>query len=116
MFKLDSVQAIMERLNATDSEFGVKTRKMLAHMSPLSLAVVFEQIRRGANMDVREVFQMEYGISQGYMHHTEFFEGVRALLVDKDKNPRWKHASVNEITPAEVEYFFTRPETCPLDL
>ena len=59
---------------------------------------------------------MEFGISQGYMHHTEFFEGVRALLVDKDKNPQWKHQNVNQITPDEVEFFFTRPERCELDI
>lgn len=60
-------------------------------MSPLALSVVFEQIKRGASMNEKEVFTMEYGISQGFMNHTEFFEGVRALLVDKDRNPQWKH-------------------------
>ena len=40
---------------------------------------------------------MEYGMTQGYVNHTEFFEGVRALLVDKDKSPKWKHSNVNEI-------------------
>ena len=100
----------MERLAACDSEFGEKTRKMMSYMSPLSLAVVFEQIKRGANMNVKDVFQMEYGISQGYMKHTEFYEGVRALLVDKDKNPQWKHSNVNEVTAEDVAYFFDRPE------
>ena len=37
-------------------------------------------------MNAKDVFTMEYGISQGFMEHTEFYEGVRALLVDKDKN------------------------------
>jgi enoyl-CoA hydratase len=67
----------------------------MTYMSPLSLAVVFEQIKRGATLNTREAFLMEFGMSQGYMKHTEFFEGVRALLVDKDKAPKWKHASVN---------------------
>ena len=116
MFQPDSVQACMERLAACDSEFGAKTRKMMSYMSPLSLAVVFEQIKRGADMNVKDVFQMEYGISQGYMKHTEFYEGVRALLVDKDKNPQWKHANVNEVTAEDVAYFFDRPEQCNLDI
>ena len=46
----------MARLEATDSEFGAKTRKMMAYMSPLSLAVVFEQIKRGATMNAKDVF------------------------------------------------------------
>ena len=45
-------------------------------------------------MNLKEVFEMEYKISQGFMRHTEFFEGVRALLIDKDKSPKWKHASI----------------------
>lgn len=53
----------MDRLVAHDSEFGEKTRKLMKYMSPLSLAVVFEQIKRGANMNTKDVFQMEYGIS-----------------------------------------------------
>ena len=59
---------------------------------------------------------MEYGMSQGYMKHTEFYEGVRALLVDKDKNPQWKHRNVDEVSPEDVAYFFDRPEQCNLDL
>lgn len=61
--------------------------KQIAGYSPLSMAVVFEQIKRGEKMNLKEIFEMEYKISQGFVHHTEFFEGVRALLIDKDKNP-----------------------------
>jgi hypothetical protein len=50
------------------------------------------------------------------MNHTEFFEGVRALLVDKDKNPQWRHKSVDDVTREEVEFFFNRSESCPLEL
>lgn len=107
----------MARLEASNSEFGEKTRKMMTYMSPLSLAVVFEQIKRGASMEVRDVFQMEFGIAQGYMHnHSEFFEGVRALLIDKDRSPKWTHANVNQITKDEVNMFFEKTDTCNLDL
>jgi enoyl-CoA hydratase len=41
---------------------------------------------------------MEYKIVDGFVNHTEFFEGVRALLIDKDKNPKWKHKSVLDVT------------------
>ena len=106
----------MARLAASESDFGAKTRKMMTYMSPLSLAVVFEQIVRGANMNAKDVFQMEYGISQGFMKHTEFYEGVRALLVDKDKNPQWKHSSITDVATEDVSYFFERDERCNLDL
>jgi len=41
-----------------------------------------------------------------YSKCTEFFEGVRALLVDKDKNPKWKHKSVYDVEKEDVDYFF----------
>lgn len=40
-------------------------------------------------MDVKECFEMEFKVAAGLVDHTEFFEGVRALLVDKDKQPKW---------------------------
>ena len=91
IFQPDSIQKCIERLEASKSEFAVATQKQLLPMSPLAMAIVFEQIKRGATMDVREVFEMEYRIAGGYMEHTEFFEGVRALLIDKDKKPDWKY-------------------------
>ena len=59
---------------------------------------------------------MEYKISQGFMEHREFFEGVRALLIDKDKSPKWTHKSVRDVTQQEVDWFFTRPHELNLDI
>ena len=53
------------------------------------MAVFFEQVKRSASMEVKDVFQMEYGLSQAFLNHPDFYEGVRALIVDKDRNPRW---------------------------
>ena len=50
------------------------------------------------------------------MNHTEFFEGVRALLVDKDKSPNWKYKSVAELPYEEIEWFFNRDDTLNLDI
>lgn len=84
-------------------------------MSPLSLAVVFEQIKRGKDMTLREVFEMEYKICQGFMHHREFFEGVRALLIDKDKSPQWSHSKVSQVTKEDVDQIFNRHDKYQLD-
>ena len=59
---------------------------------------------------------MEYKVSQGFMNHGEFFEGVRALLIDKDNNPKWSHKSVSDVKQSEVDYFFNRPEELNLDI
>ena len=117
-FKPDSVQKIEERLESVkqgkvdglNKEFAEKTLKTMSKHSPLSMAVVFEQIVRGSKMSLQEVFKMEYKVSQGFMHHGEFFEGVRALLIDKDNAPKWTHKSISEVKQSEVEAFFNRSE------
>ena len=48
-------------------------------------------------MNLKEVYEMEFKISQGFMNHSEFFEGIRSLLIDKDKNPKWLFKSINEV-------------------
>ena len=116
-FSIDgTVHDLYNRLKSSDSEFAQKVLKKMGFMSPLSCGVVFEQIKRGKDMGLKEVFEMEYKISQGFMEHTEFFEGVRALLVDKDKSPKWKHASLADVSQDEINWFFERPHTLNLDI
>lgn len=67
-------------------------------------------------MNLADVFEMEYAISQGFMEYGEFYEGVRALLIDKDNQPKWKHHDVNQVTADDVKFFFDRPEKLDLDL
>ena len=50
------------------------------------------------------------------MCRNEFFEGVRALLIDKDLNPKWAHKSVHEVSEAEINTFFNRKDSCNLDI
>ena len=116
IFKMDSAVDIIKRLETTDTPFADRTRKMLTKMSPLSIAVVFEQIKRGSKMNIHDVFKMEYKMSQGFMNHPEFFEGVRALLVDKDKNPKWTHKHVSEVKQSEIDFFFNYPADNNLDI
>lgn len=66
--------------------------KALRSASPTSLAVTMEQLERGAGLDLAGVLRMEYALSQSFMAHGDFDEGVRALLIDKDNSPKWKPA------------------------
>ena len=67
-------------------------------------------------MNLKDVFEMEFKISQGFMRHTEFFEGVRALLIDKDKKPNWRHKSVLDVPQDEINWFFDQPDQVNLDI
>lgn len=80
------------------------------------MAIVFEQLKRGQKLDIKQCFEMEFKIAAGFFNHTEFFEGVRALLVDKDKKPNWHFKTVEQVKSNDVTEFFERSETLNLDL
>ena len=55
---------------------------------------------------MEECYQSDIKVSLGLMSYVDFREGVRALTVDKDNNPRWQHQSIFDITEEELEFFF----------
>lgn len=74
--------------------------------SPTSAALAFELRRRVKHASLAEVFRLEYDVSLGCAAHPDFAEGIRALLIDKDKSPRWSPATLEEVTPELVEDHF----------
>jgi enoyl-CoA hydratase/carnithine racemase len=66
--------------------------------SPSTAAVSFALWQRVLHMSLAEVFRLEYWASLGFCAHKDFAEGIRALLIDKDRNPRWNPATIEEIT------------------
>ena len=73
--------------------------KAFRHGSPTSAALAVELQRRARLMSLADIFRLEWNASIGCCLHGEFAEGVRALLVDKDKKPRWQPATLDEVTP-----------------
>lgn len=71
--------------------------------SPTSAALALEMQARARHASLAEVFRLEYQAAVGCCVHHDFAEGVRALLVDKDKAPRWQPASLAELTRAHVD-------------
>lgn len=87
-----SIMSVEELFHNLEHDPNAWTKQKLAALekcSPLSLKVVVEQLKRGANLSLEDALSMEYTISQNFMQGTEGFEGIRAHLVDKDKNPKW---------------------------
>lgn len=67
--------------------------------SPTSIALGFELQRRARHLSLADVFRLEWQAARGCCMHHDFAEGVRALLIDKDKAPRWQPATLDEVTP-----------------
>jgi len=116
-FAGDSVAAIFEALRNAASAFGTETLETLLGKSPTSLCVSFEQIRQGGDMSLAEVLNMEYRMSQRMVCKPDLFEGVRAVIVDKDHAPKWQHGDIGQVDPREVaEYFEKLPKDKELNL
>lgn len=75
--------------------------------SPTSAMVTFEQLRRGKNLNLKQAFCSELNLSVHFSLQTDFPEGVRALLIDKDKKPNWRPATLEEVNKSTIESYFT---------
>lgn len=88
-FSAQSITQVKLNLEAQNTRWADEVKQQLDQKSPASLAVTFEQLKRAKNASLLECLKMDYILASHFMQHHDFFEGVRALLVDKDKTPRW---------------------------
>lgn len=105
-FAFDTAEAIMAALERERDPLAAEILAELARKSPTALAVTVRQIRLGAHLVFREVMAMEYRMARRMMAGHDFFEGVRALLVDKDQRPVWRPARLEEVSIADVDAVF----------
>ncbi len=105
-FQADSVEAIVEALLREGGDWAEKTRKAMLAKAPSSLKVAFEQYRRGAALDFDAALALEYRMSQAFMRGHDFYEGVRALILDKDNRPAWRPAALAEVSEDAVAAYF----------
>ncbi|MEQ8901315.1 MAG: enoyl-CoA hydratase/isomerase family protein [Roseovarius sp.] len=85
---------IVNSLRAEDSEFTAQALKALSRGSPLSMACAVEMIHRlrGSDADIRRALGLEYRFTYRAMEEGDFLEGIRAAIIDKDRDPHWQHA------------------------
>ena len=83
--------------------------------SPTSLSVTWELFERSKHLkELKSFFEMELKIALNMTRHFDFPEGIKALLVDKIKNPKWQPGTIEEVNPAEIDSYFTEEklDTC----
>ncbi|MEE8536168.1 MAG: enoyl-CoA hydratase/isomerase family protein, partial [Kiloniellales bacterium] len=105
-FAGESVAAILTALEAEGGDWATQTLADLARCSPTSLKITFEALRRGAGLDFDQVMVMEYRLSQACMAGHDFYEGIRAVVIDKDNAPAWEPDRLEAVTPELVEAHF----------
>ncbi|XP_026552686.1 3-hydroxyisobutyryl-CoA hydrolase, mitochondrial isoform X4 [Pseudonaja textilis] len=106
LFSANSMEEIVQNLKKDGSPFALDQLKTIAKMSPTSLKITFRQLKEGASLNLQDVFTMEYRLSQACMQGHDFFEGVRAVLINKDHSPKWKPAVLEEVTDELLDSCF----------
>ncbi|MCC7346561.1 MAG: enoyl-CoA hydratase/isomerase family protein [Variibacter sp.] len=122
LFKGDRVEDILATLDresesrSKDAGFAGATAALIRSKSPLSLKIALAQVRRGREWTFNECMKAEFRIVSRIIHGHDFYEGVRAVIIDKDQKPVWRPASLAEVTDAEVERHFAPLEAAELVL
>ena len=105
-FGADSVEQVIANLRTEGSDWATKQAETILARSPTALKVAFEQVRRGASLDLDQALVLEFRISQEFMRNPDFYEGVRAAIIDKDQAPKWRPARLEEVTDEAVARYF----------
>jgi enoyl-CoA hydratase len=102
-----TVVDIVAALREHDTDSSTEAANLIETRSPVSVSVALEALRRAAKLDILEhVLRQEYRTSCGALRSHDFVEGIRAQVVDKDRNPKWSPASLAAVTTADVEGYF----------
>lgn len=105
-FAHQSVEAILDALLSHTALWAQETAVQLMQKAPLSLKVTLRQLQQAQNLSLADCLSIDYNLVSHFLRGTDFYEGVRALLVDKDKNPQWNPAALDEVSSCLVDGYF----------
>lgn len=105
-FALSSVDAVLKSLTASGSDWCLKMVSTIESKSPLSTRVTFEQIRTGADLEFRACMALEFRLTNRFMAAPNFYEGVRAVVIEKDQAPKWQPATLADVDDGQVKAYF----------
>ncbi len=111
-FSASTIEVVMNRLtDAHDEPFAQRLLKSMARKSPTSMKVALAQMQAGAALSFREAMQMEFRIVSRIIAGADFYEGVRALIIDKDQQPAWQPPTLAAVTAKMVaDHFAPLPD------
>jgi enoyl-CoA hydratase len=104
-FAAATVEDILARLEAGESPAPTMAATIRGK-APLSLKIALAQVRRGTHWSFDDCMRAEFRIVSRIVGGVDFYEGVRAVIIDKDNAPRWRFATLSEVTAVEVDRHF----------
>jgi enoyl-CoA hydratase/carnithine racemase len=109
-FSAATVPEIVSRLKTTGAANGAdwanEALKAMGHVSPSALFWTLKALRRGRDLTLKNALEAEFALTRTTMAHPDFVEGVRAMVVDKDRKPNWQPATIDAVDPAAIDALF----------
>lgn len=105
-FGAGSIPAIVAALEAEGTDWAREQLAVLRRVSPTSLFVTHEMLRRARGLDLLACLAMDLALARSVTPYPDFAEGVRALLVDKDNAPRWTPPRIEEVSATAIQAMF----------
>jgi enoyl-CoA hydratase len=107
LFAFDTIEDIFAALRADRSSFAEKLLSGLSVKSPLSLKVTLRLLRLGRKTErLEDCLEREFAATAAVLRSQDFYEGVRAAVIDKDRNPQWRPVRIADVTAADVDAYF----------
>ena len=113
-FARPSVGEIIEALRDSSADWAREARRTMLAASPTSLEITFRAIRAARGRSIRDCLITDFRLAQRLMKGDDYFEGTRALIIDKDKRPRWNPRSLEEIDARAIDDMFAPLDTAEL--
>lgn len=105
-FNANSMEAIIANLQSIDDEFSKQTLQTLSLRSPTSLKVTLAHLQRAEKMSFDQINHMDNIVSKNFLQNNDFYEGIRAAVVDKDRKPKWQPATLADVSDERVANYF----------
>lgn len=105
-FAKDSVEEIIQALELTGNEWCCNTIDILKTKSPLSLKITLRELQQGERRDFDACMKMEECLLRHFLHSRDFFEGIRAAVIDKDRAPQWEMKRLSAVDAETVAQYF----------
>lgn len=101
-----SVEEILSRLEAGGDDWSKKTADIIRSKSPTATKLAFRQIREGKKLDFDDCMKMEFRMVNRVVAGHDFYEGVRATIIDKDQAPNWQPARLEDVSDKDIDAYF----------
>jgi enoyl-CoA hydratase len=110
-FRSSNVGEILAALQGEGSDFAVETLRALQTRSPTSLTLALRLLREGKqSRSLGECLRREFGACLQILKSADFYEGIRAAVIDKDRNPKWMPATLDAVDQSSIDAYFPQPE------